>query len=1018
MNYVPLYVRSQYSILHSATSISSLVKRVAEFGYTACALTDEEVMSGSLKFYKECLKNNIKPLIGIMLPVIVNGDSSKVLLYAMNRIGYVNLMRLSSRYNYNKAPIDLGGSQNILQGIICITPGIEGIVYQYLEYNGVERFRNYFSTLSTLFDYTFMGITLFQKEDLEFYLKIKPILQQLNIKAVLTNPVYYIDREDREAYRMLRSIDSNYKPIDLSRIESFAYMLSNDDISRLTSVSELINNTSLVASLCNVEIELGKIQIPRYDENVDANLFLKDLGLRGLKKRLSMMQNPNVDLYTKRFNYEYEVICKMGFADYFLIVWDYVLYAKKNDIYVGPGRGSAGASLVAFCLGITDVDPIKYNLLFERFLNIERITMPDIDMDFPNNQRGKLINYVKQKYGQSNVAHIGIINTFQITSAINDVSKVLNTKSNYVDHVKQLIKKYFEEHPEVDSKEATLEKVIAESTELQELMNSYQEIDTLLNIAKKIFGLPKNVSTHAAGILITKNNLVNYTALIPGGDGIFQTQLESGDLESLGLLKMDFLNLKYLTNIKATIDLIKKDNPSFKMPREENDPKVFNMLASGYTGGIFQLESEGMTNVIMNLKTSSINDLICALALYRPGPMKVISNFIDRKFGREKITYLHEDLRPILQDTYGMIIYQEQIMLIAVKFAGYTLGRADVLRRAVSKKKRSVLESERTSFVESSVKCGYDENIANTIYDYIVEFADYGFNKSHSVAYAKFAYQTAYLKCYYPTYYLSTLMTTFLGDANDILTYTKEAQRYGIKIYGPNVNVSSNEFVGYNNGILYPLNAVAGIGEITTRDLVEERNKGSFKTFKDFVIRTRKILSIANVEYLIYAGALDDFGITKKGMIENIKKHIDYMDYEGIPGLLGIKYTEDEFEYSYLLQKEKDALGRNLKYSFTGQYASIYKAEHLQTLQNVAVGTYIRTIGIVNKLFENRTKKDEMMCRFNLEDDYDDIRCVVFPSVYNMISKLNNGIIVIVIGKVGKDNRDKIQIVVDQLKVL
>jgi DNA polymerase-3 subunit alpha len=583
---------------------------------------------------------------------------------------------------------------------------------------------------------------------------------------------------------------------------------------------ELLENTNLISKKCNVEIEFGTFQLPKYDENIDANLYLYELAMAGLKKRLLNIPNANLNIYIPRLKKEYNTIVKMGFADYFLIVWDYIKYAKKNNIYVGPGRGSAGASLIAYCLGITDVDPIKYNLLFERFLNEERVTMPDIDIDFPDDERDKVIEYVGNRYGNGKVAHICTFGTFQVKLAINDTARVYKTPDS---HLKQIMKHLNVQLNNVKTYQPLLQDLIDNSKDLQQLIDEYDDIAQVLSVAAKIQGLPRNISTHAAGIIITKNNLVNYTALDKGLNNIYQTQFEASDLESLGLLKMDFLGLKNLTNISKTIDLIHQDNPNFVMPKEENDHAVYKMLANKDVVGVFQLESSGMSNVIQNLRTSNLNDIISALALYRPGPMEIIPTFIKRKFKEEIVTYPHNDLKEILEETYGTIVYQEQIMQIAVKFAGYTLGRADILRRAVSKKKKEVLEEERKSFVASSINNGYSKEVAENIYDYIVKFADYGFNKAHSVAYAKLAYQTAYLKCHYPTYYMSTLMTSFLGSSNDISNYYKEALRKNIPVYSPNINQSMQYFTSTNGGIMFPLTAVKGLGEVKARDLIAER---------------------------------------------------------------------------------------------------------------------------------------------------------------------------------------------------
>ena len=831
---------------------------------------------------------------------------------------------------------------------------------------------------------------------------------------VAIQPVYYLTPDDLDAYIVLRSISNNGNLVNITESEANSYLYLSSEIEYLfNKYPELINNSKVISDKCDVEIEFGKFQLPKYSDEIDADKYLYELSILGLKKRLKQLPNVNTNIYIERLKKEYETIVKMGFADYFLIVWDYVKYAKKNNIYVGPGRGSAGASLIAYCLGITDVDPIKYNLLFERFLNEERVTMPDIDIDFPDDERDKVIQYVGKRYGASRVAHIGTFGTFQVKLAINDTARVYKTKDT---HLKQILKILNAELENYKIHQPSLYDIIEKSDQLKQLMDEYEEINKVLNVACKLQGLPRNVSTHAAGIIITKYPLVNYTALDNGLEGIYQTQFEASDLESLGLLKMDFLGLKNLTNISKTIELIKLDNPEFSLPKDENDQEVFKMLASGDVVGVFQLESAGMSKVIKELNTSSLDDIISALALYRPGPMDIIPTFIKSKFGKESVTYPHEDLHLILKDTYGTIVYQEQIMQIAVKFAGYSLGRADILRRAVSKKKKEVLEQERISFVNSSINKGYDRSVAEEIYDYIVKFADYGFNKAHSVAYAKLSYQTAYLKCHYTTYYMSTLMSTFIGSNNDIVSYYKEALRKNIGVMGPNINESLNYFASVDNKILFPLTIIKGLGEVKAKEIMEERLKGKFESFKDFLIRTKDIIPFSLINNIIYSGALDSFKLTKKAMIESAKLHIDLVDYEDIPGMKGVTYTDEEYPYGILLEKEKEVLVLNIKYNFFKQYAHIYQTKHLAYIKDAKENMQIRTLGILSKIREIKTKKDELMAFALIEDNMNEIELTIFPRVYNRYPNLTIGSIVIITGVVTK--RNNLQIVVDDIQII
>ena len=1005
MEFVPLYVRSEYSMLQSTCSIDTLVNKAKEYGYKSLAVTDEGVMHGTIKFYNACKKAGIKPIIGLKVPYSLNGVVSNVLLYAMDITGYRNLMRISSRYKTLNQPIDIEDLRKCALGVLAVTPGLESIIYNYLRSKNIDKVKEHLSILESVFMNVFVGISLTTVNDRNNFDNYYQILNTNGVKMVAIQPVYYLTLNDIDAYTVLKSIGNNANLASITESESNSYLHQPYEIEFLFGkYSSLIENSKIISDKCNVEIEFGKFQLPKFSDEIDADKYLYELSIAGLKKRLKSINNANQSIYIERLKKEYNTIIKMGFADYFLIVWDYVKFAKKNNIYVGPGRGSAGASLIAYCLGITDVDPIKYNLLFERFL---------IDIDFPDDERDKVIEYVGKRYGASRVAHIGTFGTFQVKLAINDAARVYKTKET---HLKQVLKIINQELENYKTHQPSLKDLIDQSDLLKQLMDEYEEINKLLSVACKIQGLPRNVSTHAAGIIITKYPLVNYTALDNGLDGIYQTQFEASDLESLGLLKMDFLGLKNLTNISKTIELIKLDNPNFVLPKEENDEMVYKMLASGDVVGVFQLESAGMSKVIQELKTSSLEDIISALALYRPGPMEIIPTFIKRKFGKETVTYPHEDLRAILKETYGTIVYQEQIMQIAVKFAGYTLGRADILRRAVSKKKKDVLEKERISFVDSSIKKGYQRSVAEVIYDYIVKFADYGFNKAHSVAYAKLSYQTAYLKCHYPTYYMSTLMTTFIGSNSDIVSYYKEALRKNIGVLGPDINESLNYFASINNKILFPLTIIKGLGEVKVKEVIEERVKGKFTSFKDFLIRTKDIIPFSLVHNIIYSGALDSFNLTKKAMIETAELHINLLDYEGIPGMKGVTYTDEEYPYGILLEKEKEVLGLNIKYNFFKQYANIYNTKRLSFIKDAKENMQIRTLGILTKVREITTKNNELMAFASLEDNMNEIELTIFPRVYNRLQNLTIGTIVIVTGLVTM--RNKLQIVVDDIQII
>lgn len=1010
-----LYVQTEYSILQSACKIKPLIEKLKEQQLHSCAIVDEGTMYGTIKFYQECNKNNIKPVIGLKVKYHYNDKTNNLVLLAINNFGYQNLMKISSRLQLTNNNIDFEYLQKTTMGLIAILPYEESLVQKYLERNDAKNAIQTLELLKEIYSDFYIGLGIKSITNSNFIDNYFKLLKNYNYQFVALPKVSFINESDYDAYTTLKAIKNNGVFVEGIENDKNNYL---HDVKSVETIYynhyDMLENTSKIANMCNVQIEFGKYQLPLYESGLDSFAYLKELCSIGLEKRMQNFEySYDKRKYYDRLNYELNVINEMGFSDYFLIVYDYVKYAKKNNIFVGPGRGSAPASLVAYSLGITEIDPLYYNLLFERFLNKERLSMPDIDIDFPDDRRDEVIRYVGKKYGKNRVAHILTFGTFKIRQAINDCARVfklndVKTKEIYK-HLQAVNTYKVYDNP-------SLKTLIEASNDLQLLMNNYEDINKVLTIACKIQDIPRNISTHAAGIVITKFDLVNYTPLDEGLDEIYQTQYEAKDLEALGLLKMDFLGLKNLTNIAKTIELIRKDIPDFTLPKNENDYDTYKMMREGDLTGVFQLESAGMRKVIMQLKTSTFDDITHALALYRPGPMDIIPSFIRRKFNKEKVEYPHKDLEPILKETYGMIVYQDQIMLIACKFAGYTLGRADILRRAVSKKKKEVLEQERINFVESSVNRGYSSDTANMIYDYIVKFADYGFNKAHSVAYAKIAYLTAYLKCHYFAYYMSTLMTSFMGSSSEMLEYTKEATKKNVEVLNPNIKLSTDEFEVINGKIYFPLSIIKGLGEIKTKQCIEERTKAKFKGYEDFVERTKDFLAISLLENIIYSGALDDFGLTKKAMIENLKSIIDRSNYGFIKDMIKTDYTDEEFSYGILQEKELEVIGINIKYNFYQQFASFYSKYNLVKIANLSENKEARTIGTVKRVRETKTKNNETMAFVEITDDTSNIEIVLFPMIYQQIGKLQNGMILMISGKTQK--RMTLQIIVDRFKII
>lgn len=1009
MEFVNLFVKSEYSMLDSTCAISKLVTAALQKGYKSLAITDDGVMHGTIKFYEACLENKIKPIIGLKVNYRFNDINSSILLYASNNVGYQNLMKISSRHKVQKGYVDFEYLQKTSLGLIAVIPSKYNFIFNNFE-KQTKWALDHYRLLKEIYHAVYMGVSIDSQYEKDKLAPLSNFCRDYQIKMVALHEVACLSQDERMALDVLKTIKNpKYEKTNID----YSLHSNQEMLDSFRGLEEAIKNTMEIASICNVNIKFGEYHMPSYSSDINSFDYLKALCTKGLQKRLSDKNIKNselVDKYLKRLNYELQVINKMGFNDYFLIVWDYVKFAKKEDIYVGPGRGSAPASLVSYCLGITDVDPLKHQLLFERFLNVERATMPDIDIDFPDDRRDEVIRYVGKKYGKERVAHIVTFGCFASRSAIRDVSKVLKLSDVRLKEILKCVSK---------DPYSPLKQIYDNSEKLQELCSKYSDINQVVKIAMEIEGLPRNTSTHAAGIIMTKEDLVNYTPLDEGLNDIYQTQYEAVDLEKLGLLKNDFLGLRNLTNIKNCLDSIKKENPNFVMPKDYNDKKTFDMIASGETTGVFQLESAGMRKVLRDLKVSSFDDITSAIALYRPGPMDIIPTFIKRKFKEEVVKYPHPDLEPILKNTYGTIVYQDQIMLIAWRFAGYSLGQADILRRAVSKKKKEILEAERINFVSSSVKKGYTKETAEEIYDYIVKFANYGFNKAHSVAYAVVAYETAYLKANYPEHYFSSLMSSIIGSDTMMSEYINEARKQNIKICSPDINESTDIFVSKNHQIIYPLTGIMGLGLVKVTEILKERQKGKFKDFEDFVIRTKNIIPASLLENIIYSGALDCFKKTKKAMIENYPSIISRNQYAFINQLelLETTYDLEEYPYGYLLEKEKEVLGLNIKYNFMFQYQDLYRNPELQKIIDIKNSTYAKVLGVVKKVKEVKTSNSELMAFCTVYDDSDSIDITLFPKQFEKYPNLSVGQVYAIRGKVEK-RKNQLQIVVDSMQLI
>ncbi|MCR5232098.1 MAG: DNA polymerase III subunit alpha, partial [Acholeplasmatales bacterium] len=745
-------------------------------------------------------------------------------------------------------------------------------------------------------------------------------VKDFNIPIIPIHQLKYLNPEDSIIYEALKEIGGN--PDKIGEFDDFSFN-EQPDINKV--LEDFINSIDL-------NLYQEKILLPKYPntKGKDSYEYLVALCHKGLEKRGLYFKK-----YLDRLNYELSIIHKMGYDDYFLIVWDFILYAKKNKILVGPGRGSAAGSLVSYCLGITEIDPLKYGLLFERFLNPERVTMPDIDTDFPDKDRDLVINHVKELYGELHVCNITAFGTFKIKSSVRELSRIFHIEQSRIDKIIDMIEKF------------GYEKLLTEYKD--------DELYNFLYVARGLENLPKHISTHAAGIILSNDSLDNIVPLGEGINGLLQSEFEASDLEAIGLLKMDFLGISNLTMISGMI----KDIPGFSIEKLRNipldDPKVYKMLRDGDTLGIFQMEKAGFRKALRELKPTTFNDVIAILALYRPGPMDNIPTYIERKEGKS-FTYLHKDLEPILKETYGVIVYQEQIMQIAKVFAGYSLGEADLLRRAVSKKDASKLDSMREDFILRSVRLGYSRDIANQIYDLIYKFANYGFNKSHSVAYAMFAYQMAYLKANYFNAFMPNIMNNVISNTETLIDYIQYAKQRGLITEKPNINISTNRFVYKKNWVFMPLTSIFSIGESVVLPIVEERDKnGLFKSFDDFINRCNPSQSV--IEALVYSGALDIFGKSKKSMLENSSKQ-DAIFLKHIKEAI---IDESEYDFNHLRDMEKKYIGLNLDYNLFKNAKPLYDKYRAISLDKLSFNQKQYVIFSFSDMKEIKTKKGDLM---------------------------------------------------------
>ena len=1034
MSFAHLHVHTEYSLLDGSNKIKEYVARVKELGMNSAAITDHGVMYGVIDFYREARKQGINPILGCEVYVAPNsrfdrevtgGDDRyyHLVLLAENNEGYENLTKIVSKGfvegYYYKPRVDKELLRTYHKGIIALSACLAGEVPRYLtkgmyeeakdralEYQEIFGKGNYFLELQ---DHGIPDQQLVNQQ-------LMKLSQETGIELVATNDVHYTYADDAKAHDILLCIQTGKKLSVENRMRYEGgqyYVKSEEEMAALFPYArQALENTQKIADRCSVEIEFGVTKLPKYDvpEGYTSWEYLQKLCYEGLDQRY---RTPSQEL-KDRLAYELDTIRHMGYVDYFLIVWDFIKYAKDHGIAVGPGRGSAAGSIVSYCLGITTIDPIHYQLLFERFLNPERVSMPDIDVDFCYERRQEVIDYVTRKYGKDCVAQIVTFGTLAARGVIRDVVRVMDLPYAYVDSIAKMIPQELG---------ITIDKALQMNPELRKLYESDETVTHLIDMAKRLEGLPRHCSMHAAGVVICQKPVEEYVPLSRAADGTITTQFIMTTLEELGLLKMDFLGLRTLTVIQNAVQLARKKQPDLQIDKIDYDDKaVLDYIGTGKTEGIFQLESGGMKNFMKELQPHSLEDVIAGISLYRPGPMDFIPQYIRGKNDRSSITYDCPQLEPILAPTYGCIVYQEQVMQIVRDLAGYTLGRSDLLRRAMSKKKAAVMEKERKTFVYGDeetgvpgcIKNGIDEQTANKIYDEMIDFAKYAFNKSHAAAYAVVSYQTAWLKYYYPVEYMAALMTSVIDNPTKVAEYIYVCRQMGIRILPPDINKGEADFSVDGGDIRYGLAAIKSIGRPVIRAIVNDRKElGEFRNLEDFITRisSRELMNKRLVENLIKAGALDVLGGTRKQFMSIYIQIVDHMQQEKKNSMVGqmslfdvvSEEQKEEFqirmpdvgEYTKenLLGFEKEVLGVYVSGHPLEPYEEEWRKVISATTADFQVDPEVgytkvrdgaREIigGIIAEKTVKHTKTNQMMAFLTVEDLFGTVEVVVFPRDY------------------------------------
>jgi len=1035
--FVHLHLHTEYSLLDGAIRIEELMKKMVSLGMKSVAITDHGVMYGAIEFYEKAKKYNIKPIIGCEVYTAkrsrfdkeyrIDSNVGHLVLLAKNMKGYKNLIKIVSKaYTegfYYKPRVDYELLEKYSEGLICLSACISGDIPNLLINNDYKGAKNLAIKLNNIYGKDNFYLEL-QDNGVEqqnlINQQLITISKETSIPLVATNDAHYLNKEDADVHDVLLCIQTGKTVNDEDRMsfpsKEFYVKSQNEMYEVFENQKSALTNTVKIANMCELEFEFNNLKLPSFSiEGVDDHYkFLKNMVYEGLKKRY---ENDLGKLHFDRADYELETINNLGYVDYFLIVNDFIQYAKDNDIMVGPGRGSAAGSIVSYAIGITNIDPIKYDLLFERFLNKERITMPDIDIDFDYENRQRVINYVIKKYGEDKVCQIITFGTMGARGAIRDVGRALNISYAETDHIAKMIP---------HALGMTIKEALEINRELSNLYDEDEKITNLIDTAMLLEGISRHSSTHAAGVVITKESVSEYVPLQLNDQNLV-TQFPMETLEKLGILKMDFLGLRTLTVMKDCVLLAKeifnKDVDLYNM--EYNDKNVYELISRGDTTGVFQLESAGMTSFMKDLKPTNLEDIIAGISLYRPGPMEQIPRYLNNKTDKTAIKYQHILLKPILDVTYGCMVYQEQVIRIVRDLAGYSLAHADIVRRAMSKKKTSVMEKERIIFIKGAGEKGVPNEIANDIFDEMMDFASYAFNKSHAAAYAVIAYQTAYLKHYFPVLFMASSINSFINNSDKVSQYIRECEKMNIKVTAPNINKSFSKFSVEEKSIRFGLAAIKNVGMNASNEICKNREeKGDFVDFIDFCERASALdINKKCIESMIKAGCFSDFKENKRQMIASFEKILDSINNESKRNIIGqvtlfetsnqsysqFKYPNlEEFDNGMVLAMEKEMIGiyisgnplKDLK-DLILKKATFFSNEKTideeYDKNNYYDGKAVVVAGIINKISKKLTKNNSMMAFVELEDLYGSMEVIVFPKTYesNMnLLKIENKIII------------------------